>query len=105
MASATEQKNKSKIKDVLIRPIITEKSTGIASELQKYTFEVAKWANKYQVKEAIEIAFPKVKVKKINIATVFGSSKRTAKGVKSPRDSKKAIVTIEGPHIEYFPEL
>lgn len=91
--------------EILLRPIITEKSTTISSELKKYTFEIPRWATKNHVKAAITAAFPKVKVLKINIGKIFGSAKRTKGGIKAPRDRKKAIVTIDGPHIECFPEV
>lgn len=90
---------------VIKRPIITEKSTTVASEQSKYTFEVADWANKFHVKEAVEALFPNRKVKKVNMCKMYGSSRRTNKGRTSPKDSKKAIVTVEGDHIECFPEI
>jgi large subunit ribosomal protein L23 len=89
---------------IIKRPIITEKSTNM-SEMSKFTFEVDAHANKFQIKEAIEELFPDVKVKKINIAKMFGSSRRSAKGRTKPKDGKKAIVTIDGGHIKYFPEV
>lgn len=90
--------------DILLAPIVTEKTTYMASD-KKYTFLVPNWATKNHVKEAFAQAFPNRKVLKINMATVFGSSKRTAKGRKGPRDRKKAIITIDGEHIDYFPEV
>ena len=99
--NGSKRKTSSKI---IKRPIITEKSTTL-SELQKFTFEVDALANKYQIKEAIEELFPDVKVKKVNIGKIFGRSKRTRTGRTTPKDSKKAIVTIEGDHIKYFPEV
>ncbi|NQY79622.1 MAG: 50S ribosomal protein L23 [Candidatus Caenarcaniphilales bacterium] len=89
---------------IIKRPIITEKSTSL-SELSKFTFEVDALANKYQIKEALEELFPDIKVKKVNIGKIFGGSKRTRTGRTKPKDSKKAIVTIEGDHIKYFPEV
>ena len=96
---ATAQEN------ILKRPIITEKSTNLASSLQQYTFEVPKDATKTQIKEAFAELFPNHEVKKVNTSRIFGHSKRTKKGVRSPRDSKKAIITVEGDHIDYFPEV
>ena len=89
---------------IIKRPIITEKSTSL-SELKKFTFEVDAHANKYQIKEALQELFPEIKVVKVNIGKIFGSSKRTKTGRTTPKDSKKAIVTIEGDHIKYFPEV
>ena len=60
--------------DIIIRPIITEKSMmGIAEK--KYTFEVAKTATKIDIANAVEEAF-KVKVAKVNTVSVRGKLKR-----------------------------
>lgn len=93
------------IEQVLKRPIITEKSCVQASENKKFTFEIPSWATKNHVKEAFAKFFPDHKVLKINVAKIFGKSKRTAKGSTTPKDGKKAIVTVDGDHIEYFPEV
>lgn len=97
MAHATE--------DILKRPIITEKSSVQANELKKYTFEIPDWASKNHVKEAFAKLFPDHKIRKVNIGKIFGRSRRTWKGRTKPIDHKKAIVTVEGDHIAYFPEI
>ena len=64
--------------DIIIRPIITEKSMmGIAEK--KYTFEVAKTATKIDIANAVEEAF-KVKVAKVNTVSVRGKLKRQGTG-------------------------
>jgi large subunit ribosomal protein L23 len=88
---------------IIKRPIITEKSMEL-TEHNKYTFEVPMDATKPQIKAAVEKLF-EVSVKKVNICRMFGSSRRSLKGRTKPRDSKKAIVTIDGDHIKYFPEV
>ncbi len=93
------------IEEVLKRPIITEKSTMLASGLKKFTFEIPSWATKDHVREAFIKFFPNSKVKKINVAKIFGHEKRTLKGYKLKPDRKKAIVTVDGDHIEYFPQI
>jgi ribosomal protein L23 len=93
------------VEEVLKRPLITEKSCVQASEESKYTFEIPSWATKNHVKEAFAKYFPDHKVRKVNVSKIFGRSRRTAKGRTSPVDGKKAIVTVEGDHIEYFPEV
>lgn len=89
------------IYEILRRPIITEKNT-ILMEQNKYTFEVAKKANKARVKEAIEKAF-NVEVECVNVITV-PSKPRGFGRMKAPRPSwKKAIVTLKpGSKIEIF---
>lgn len=89
------------ILEVVRRPIITEKSTAL-QERGKYVFEVAKEANKKQIKEAVEQAF-KVEVDKVNVVTMpakwRGPGRR--RGKTSPW--KKAVVTVKpGQKIEYF---
>ena len=79
--------------DVVRRPLITEKSTR-GSEWNQVTFEVADWANKAQIKSAIEQLFD-VKVKSVNTLRLKGKVKRF-QGHKGRRpDVKKAIVTLE----------
>lgn len=81
--------------DVLVRPVVTEKSNMLSDELNQYAFEVAPNANKRQIKQAIEIIFEK-RVKKIN--TMVMPAKRGFRGRNQYRRSsqwKKAIVTLE----------
>jgi large subunit ribosomal protein L23 len=87
--------------DVLRRPVITEKNTLLVG-LNKYTFEVAREANKAQIKEAVEKAF-KVKVTKVNVIHVPGKMRRAGRmrGMTAPW--KKAVVTlVAGEKIELF---
>lgn len=77
---------------VLLRPIITEKSTHL-TQLDKYVFEVDVRANKNQVKEAVELAFD-VHVREVNTVTVKGKAKRFGRRITKMPDWKKAIVTI-----------
>ncbi len=93
------------LEDVLKRPVITEKSSIQASSLNKYTFEIPLWASKDHVREAFAKYFPDHKVTKVNVATITGKSRRSLKGRTKPVDRKKAIVTAEGEHITYFPEI
>ena len=82
-----------KPEDIIIRPIVTEKSNN---ELQsgKYTFEVAKKATKIQIADAVETLFS-VKVLKVNTVSVKGKEKRVGVHVGKTSDWKKAIVTID----------
>ena len=69
-------------------------------ELNKYTFEVAKDANKYQIKDAVEEIFG-VKVVRVNTLTVKPKTKRVRYVAGKTRSWKKAIVTLaEGDTIE-----
>lgn len=90
--------------DILIEPIITEKSTAL-SGFSKYTFKVAKDATKHQIKKAFEEVFPNRKVQKIQTLKLMGHKRRTKRSFKPPHDLKKAVITTSGERIEYFPEL
>ncbi len=88
--------------DIVIRPIITEKSMlGIADK--KYTFEVAKSATKIDVARAIEELF-KVKVDKVTTVNVRGRLKRQGRFEGYTRSWKKAYVTLtkDSKTIEFF---
>ena len=88
--------------DIIRRPIVTEKSMmGIGEK--KYTFEVAKSANKIEIKKAIEEVFG-VKVKSVNTVNVTGKYKRMGANIGKRPDWKKAIVTLkeDSKTIEFF---
>ena len=88
-------------RDILIRPIITEKSTALMSE-GKYTFRVPLKANKYQIRDAVEEIFG-VKVEKVSTMRMEGKKKRMGRYEGKRSDCKKAIVTLkEGETIELF---
>jgi len=88
-------------RQVIIRPIISERSYDLLND-NRYTFEVAKTANKVEIGKAVEAIFD-VKVLKVNTMNVSGKPKRVryAKGL--TRSWKKAIVTLAaGDSIEAF---
>ena len=79
--------------DIVLRPIITEQATD-ALPLNKYTFEVAKDANKLEIKQAVEELF-NVVVLKVNTMNCDGKQKRMGRFVGKTSSFKKAIVTID----------
>lgn len=79
--------------DVIIRPIITEKSNSAIVE-GKYTFEVNKKATKIEIRNAVEKLF-QVKVKNVSTMNVKGKPKRQGAHQGMTSDWKKAIVTID----------
>ena len=92
--------------DIVIRPVITERSMGgIAAG--KYTFEVAKDANKIEIAEAVETLFPGTKVAAVNTMHVRGKMKRMGKNTGMTRSWKKAVVTIKSgsKKIEFFESM
>ena len=87
--------------DLLIKPIITEKTTMMMSD-GKYTFQVPLHANKIEIRKAVE-AVLKVKVKSVTTMRTMGKFKRMGKYIGKRPDYKKAIVTLqEGESIEFF---
>ena len=90
-------------RDIIIRPLITEKSTALMAEV-KYVFEVAKAANKIEIAKAVEALFKGVKVAKVNTISVRGRLKRMGRNAGYTSDWKKAVVTLaEGSKtIEFF---
>lgn len=88
--------------DIIVRPIITERSMDGLAE-RKYTFEVAKGANKIEIKKAVEAVFG-VKVDKVNTISVRGKKKRMGRSEGYTSDWKKAIVTLtaDSKTIEFF---
>ena len=79
--------------DIIIAPVVTEKSSdGIAEG--KYTFKVNKKATKIDIKRAVEKLF-EVKVLNVTTITVKGKEKRVGRNVGKTSDWKKAIVTID----------
>lgn len=89
-------------RDIVKRPVITERSTDQMTE-KKYTFDVDVKANKTQVKDAIEEIFD-VKVEKVNIMNYKGKFKRMGKFGGYTNKRRKAIVklTADSKDIEVF---
>ena len=91
--------NKEKLYDIIKRPIITEKSM-MATTMGQYTFEVKEDATKIEIAQAVELAFPGRKVKKVRTVYMPSHSKRMGYKYGRTDASRKAIVTIEGDPIE-----
>jgi large subunit ribosomal protein L23 len=92
---------------IILRPIISEKSTDLAQS-GKYVFEVVRDANKIEIADAvtalIKELYPKNKtqVVAVNTLAIRGRIRRSKRHGAAPRDSKKAIVTIEGEPLDLF---
>lgn len=88
-------------RDVLIAPVVSEKSYGLLDE-NKYTFVVRPDANKTEIKIAVEKIFG-VQVTGVNTLNRAGKRRRTRAGWGKRPDSKRAIVTVaEGDRIDIF---
>ena len=89
-------------RDIILRPIITEKSM-LGAEAKKYTFKVAKDATKIDVARAVEEIYG-VEVVKVNTVNVRGKSRRNGRFEGTTPSWKKATVTLseKSKKIEFF---
>ena len=93
-------------KDIILRPVISEKSIqGV--QMKKYTFRVAKDANKIEIGKAVESLFPGTKVEKVNTLNCRGRFKRMGRNAGFTPSYKKAIVTLaeDSKTIEFFDSM
>ena len=96
-------------RQIIIKPLITEKTENISETAGKYTFVVDKKANKVEVRKAVEAMYS-VSVDSVNTMIMPGKSKvrNTRSGVQKGRKPsfKKAIVTLSpGEEIDFFGDL
>jgi large subunit ribosomal protein L23 len=88
--------------DILIAPLVTEKSTMIREAHNQIAFRVSPRANKTEVKKAVEEAL-KVKVESVNIINVRGKTKRLGRFAGTRSSWKKGIVTLKpGEKVDLF---
>ncbi|MFN3360338.1 MAG: 50S ribosomal protein L23 [Pseudanabaenaceae cyanobacterium] len=93
-----------RLADIIHRPLVNEKAT-LLLENNKYTFEVDRTANKYEIKAAIEFLF-NVKVTKVNTHNLPPRAKRVGRFAGYRPQYKRAIVTLaSGSSINLFPEV
>ena len=87
--------------DVIVSPVITEKST-LVSEANQIIFNVAPKATKKEIKDAIETLF-KVKVEKVRTLNYLGKSRRVGRTLgQRPRWKKAYVTLVEGQRIDFF---
>ena len=97
MSSAIQGKDP---RDVLIAPVVSEKSYGLLDE-GKYTFLVDPRANKTEIKIAVEQIF-NFKVDSVHTLNRKGKTRRTRFGLGKRKDTKRAIVTLREGTIDIF---
>ncbi|MAM87663.1 50S ribosomal protein L23 [Allohahella sp. A8] len=86
---------------VLLGPHVSEKATRIAELNNQVTFKIAPDATKAEVRQAVEALF-KVSVKAVQVVTIKGKTKRTARGIGKKSAVRKAYVRLaEGQTIEF----
>lgn len=91
-------------REIIRRPVVTEKSNVLADYHNQYTFVVDSRANKLQIKQAIELAWPDVSVEKVRVANMPGKRARRWRRMTMRKSGwKKAIVTLApGDSIDLF---
>jgi large subunit ribosomal protein L23 len=82
-------------RDVIIRPVVSEKSYGLLDD-GVYTFIVAPGASKPEIRDAVQAIWPGVKVEKVNTLNRKGKKRRNRRSPTfgSRPDTKRAIVTL-----------
>jgi len=89
-------------RDIIIEPVVSEKSYDLAAANNTYTFIVDPRTNKTEIKQAIEVIFD-VKVTSVNTMNRKGKHKRTGYVVGRRKDTKRALVTLaDGDSIDVF---
>jgi len=90
------------IKDIIRRPIITEKATMMRDAENKYVFEVVKNCNKIEIKQAVEDLFS-VSVTSVRTYTTHGKIRSRGRFKGRRPDWKRAIIQLkDGDSIEFF---
>jgi large subunit ribosomal protein L23 len=89
---------------IILRPILSEKSSGLEAGLNQYTFEVHRQANKIEIGKAVEIVFG-VRVEKVRTMVMRGDIRRVGRFYGKTRQWKKAVVTLHpGDSIDFYGE-
>lgn len=95
--SAAKQFPAERLMNVVLAPVISEKSTRVADKDRQYVFRVLDAATKPEIKAAVELLF-KTKVQSVTVTNVKGKSRRFARFVGRRRNWKKAYVRLAAGH-------
>jgi large subunit ribosomal protein L23 len=79
--------------DIVLRPIITEKSSLLKDNANQYVFEVQRGANKIEIRKAIEKLF-KVKVLSVQVSMMDGKVRKVGRFSGKKPDWKKAVIKV-----------
>jgi large subunit ribosomal protein L23 len=94
--------NPDQLMSVLLAPVISEKATLVADKNRQYVFRVADDATKPEIKAAIELMYPKIKVEAVTVLNVKGKERRFGRTIGRKRSWKKAYVRLaEGQEINF----
>ncbi len=99
--SATKKYNAAQLMNVVLAPVVSEKSTFVADKNRQYVFRVADAATKPEIKAAVELMF-KIKVDSVTVTNVKGKKRRFGRIEGRKRSWKKAYVRLaEGQEINF----
>jgi large subunit ribosomal protein L23 len=99
--TATRKYNADQLMNVVLAPVVSEKSTMVADKNREYVFRVADQATKPEIKAAVELMF-KTKVQSVTVLNVHGKERRFGKTIGRRRSWKKAYVRLaEGQEINF----
>ena len=89
--------NQERLHQIILRPIISEKTTGAADKHQQFAFQVLPDAGKQEIKRAVELLF-EVKVRAVQVANMRGKIKRFGRTPGKRNNWKKAYVRLHKGH-------
>ena len=99
--TAVKKYNAEQLMQVLLAPVVSEKSTRVADKNRQYVFRVLDAATKPEIKAAVELMF-KIKVDSVTVLNVKGKERRFGKTIGRKRSWKKAYVRlVEGQEINF----
>jgi len=99
--TAVKKYNIDQLMNVVLAPVVSEKSTFVADKNRQYVFRVADHATKPEIKAAIELMF-KTKVENVTVLNVHGKDRRFGRTLGRRRNWKKAYVRLaEGQEINF----
>ena len=99
--TAAKKYNIDQLMNVVLAPVVSEKSTMVADKNRQYVFRVADAATKPEIKAAVELLF-KTKVDSVTVARVKGKEKRFGRSLGRRNNWKKAYVRLaEGQEINF----
>ena len=89
---------------IIIRPIVTEKSADLQADNNQFVFEVHRDSNKIEIRKAVELVFG-VRVQQVRTMVMRGNLKRVGRFYGKTRQWKKAVVTVHpGDNIDLYGE-
>ena len=94
MRAQPKKYDESRLANVLIAPIVSEKATRVGEKLNQVMFKVLRDATKPEIKAAVELMF-KVEVKSVSTLNQLGKTKRFGKSIGRRDHSKKAYVALK----------